>query len=1084
MALVLSKIARPLASVGVSILGITAKIGDAIVAFRASISSIEGFKNALLKLWEYFKIGAVAIKDFIQKVVEVAKSIKSFDDFKEVGGNMVSGSIEGIKNKASSVVEAILNVAKKLLAAVKDFFGIHSPSLLFMAIGGFIIAGLVAGLKDTSSISEAFGNIFSIVKKVLTGIITLVKTIGSILDPIISAIGKVFGSLFDSISNSISEGGLETVFDAINVGLLASLIPAIKKFINSFTSITDGIGGMFDGISGILDGVRGSLEAYQNAVNAEALMNIAKAVAILVLSLLALTLVDTEKLSTGLMAVGALMIELGTFLKMSGLTKLGKESGFGGAGTGILMLSLALLALSGVIAILGNMELSTIAVGTLALAGVLTVLSTSLQKLSGTTGLVKAGFSIQLIANALLTLTGVMFLMGSMDLLTIGKGLLGMAGCLLILIVTLNQIKGEKMIEAGVAITIIANALLILSASLAIMGNLNITTIIKGLGAMYVIITLVAAALKVVKTKNVLANSAAFVIMGTAMLILAGALAAMGALPIEVIGKGLLAMGGALAELAVALYFMTGTLPGSWALLVAAGALAVLTPVLITLGTFALVVATGLLVVAAAFLVLGAAGLVLTPLTPIILALSLAILALGVGMGSFGAGVLALATGLGMLVVIGAPAAAALKLVFTTLIDLIPLVLTRLGEGIIAIANVIADSASAIGNAVKVVVLALISVVNETIPPLFECVKLILDEVVDLLVEYTPILVEAVLQILIDSLQAIVDNIAKITELAVLCVAEFINGIADGIDDVVAAAVNLLVSFVGGIADNIGQVIDSGINLIISFIQGLADGINNNYRKFVNTAENLILSFCNAIGYCMGSLPSLGLKIIKAVLDGMKDGLSDFWDIGSDIIEGLVNGIKDGWESLKDGVTNLCSNIKDAFCDFFGINSPSKMFMEFGGYCVEGFAIGMKNTAKMAGDAAKSMAEQVVDSFGKPMLQINDSVLGEIDNELTIRPVLDLTDVKSGAKAIGGMLANKTLSVNMQPAAAVSASMANIQNGSDSSAVVSAIDKLRKDIADNPRTINNINGITYDDGSNIFDAIETIVRYVTIEGRS
>ena len=58
----------------------------------------------------------------------------------------------------------------------------------------------------------------------------------------------------------------------------------------------------------------------------------------------------------------------------------------------------------------------------------------------------------------------------------------------------------------------------------------------------------------------------------------------------------------------------------------------------------------------------------------------------------------------------------------------------------------------------------------------------------------------------------------------------------------------------------------------------------------------------------------------------------------------------------------------------------------------------------------------------------------------------------------------------------------NGQNGSNSD-IVSAIDKLRKDIASIGGDTYQVNGVTYDDGSNINDAIKTIVRHARIERR-
>ena len=49
--------------------------------------------------------------------------------------------------------------------------------------------------------------------------------------------------------------------------------------------------------------------------------------------------------------------------------------------------------------------------------------------------------------------------------------------------------------------------------------------------------------------------------------------------------------------------------------------------------------------------------------------------------------------------------------------------------------------------------------------------------------------------------------------------------------------------------------------------------------------------------------------------------------------------------------------------------------------------------------------------------------------------------------------------------------------------VVSAINKLRNDLGSMSGNTYNINGVTYDDGTNVSNAVEALVRAVKIEGR-
>ena len=194
------------------------------------------------------------------------------------------------------------------------------------------------------------------------------------------------------------------------------------------------------------------------------------------------------------------------------------------------------------------------------------------------------------------------------------------------------------------------------------------------------------------------------------------------------IARGLVALGGSMAILAIGLNVMNGTLAGSAALLVAVAALSILAPVLSLLGAMSWEsIAKGLVALAGAFAVIGVAGLVLTPLVPTILGLSgafaligLAVLGIGAGLLATGAGLSAIAVGFTALATAGAAGAtaivASLTIIITGVASLIPAVIEKIGEGIIALCGVIAEGAPAIGEAVKAIVLSLVDVLVECVP--------------------------------------------------------------------------------------------------------------------------------------------------------------------------------------------------------------------------------------------------------------------------------------------------------------------------------------------------------------------------------
>ncbi len=263
------------------------------------------------------------------------------------------------------------------------------------------------------------------------------------------------------------------------------------------------------------------------------------------------------------------------------------------------------------------------------------------------------------------------------------------------------------------------------------------------------------------------------------LLIVANVLEKMGGFSWEEIAQGLVTLGGSLAILAIGLNAMNGTLTGSAALLVAAGALTVLTPVLAILGAMSWgSIIKGLVALAGAFTVLGIAGAVLTPLVPAILGLSTSLLIIGVavaaiggGLALAGAGLSALAVGLTALTAAGAAGAtaivASLTVIITGVAALIPAVMAKIGEGIVAFCEVIANSATAIGAAVKTVILTLVDVLVECVPAIAEGALKLLAGVLEALVEYTPSIVDSIFKFLIAVLEGVANNLPALIQAAV-----------------------------------------------------------------------------------------------------------------------------------------------------------------------------------------------------------------------------------------------------------------------------------------------------------------------------
>lgn len=822
--------------------------------------------------------------------------------------------------------------------------------------------------------------------KVMEALWTAVKVIAC---GIADAVGTMMGTLAEKLGNADFSGVLD-ILNSIAVGGIALLV---SKFLKSVTEPLEGLNGVLEGVTGILDGVRGCFEAYQTNLKAGTLLKIGAAIALLAGSIVAISLIDSDKLSASLGAITVLFANL--LGAMAIFNKISSDTGkVSKACTAMIAMSVAVSILAGALKKVSDLDWGELARGLVGIAGLTTIVvasskamaSSQKQVMKGATSLIIFGAAIKILASAcedlsklqwdelgrgltgvgvlfaeiavflrvakfngkmISTATGIVILSAAMKVLAsackdfgqmewseIGKGLAGIGGLLAELAVFTNLAGNAKhVMSTGVALIAIGAAMKIFASAVKDFGQLQWDEIGRGLTAMGCALAEVAIAVNLMP-KNMIGIGTGLVIVGGALEIIANCMSKFGGMQWEEIGRGLTVMGGALAELAISLNFMKGTLGGSAALLVASGALAVLAPVLSILGALSWeAIAKGLISIAGAFTIIGVAGAVLTPLVPTILALSGAFALIGVGVLTIGAGLLAAGTGLSALAIgftalatAGAAGAtaivAALTVIVTGIAGLIPAVLTKVGEGIIAICKVIAAGAPAIGEAVKAVVLTLIDVFVSCVPQLADGALQLVVGVLAALVTYTPQIVDLAFKFLIGILEGIASNLPSLIKAGVDVLVAFFAGIVDALRGIDTGA---LLKGIAGIG--LLSAIMLALSATASLVPGAMVGILGMGAVVAEMALVLaavgLLSKLPGLSWLIGEggklLQGIGTAIgqfVGGIVGGFMSGVSSqFPQIGADLstfmnnVQPFLQGASQIQPSMMDGVKALAETV-------------------------------------------------------------------------------------------------------------------------------------------------------------------------------
>lgn len=360
---------------------------------------------------------------------------------------------------------------------VFDFDGISKLIPGIIAISGSMLilakaASMLKGMKP-----EEIATIFGAMSAAILSIGGSVALMGHIDTDAMNAVGANLTAVGKNFM--LIAGGL--LLMAIAVAKIASLKPdELARGLGAIGGALIAVGGVMAGL-GFLQGYGGSFDK----IGATFLM-IAGAINLLVIPIAILGKMKLETLAKGL---GAIAIGLG--LISGALAGLGYLQGMGGSYLGvasaIMAMAVAINLLVVPIALLGRMSLATLAKGigavTFALGGMVAAM-TYLSKV-GT----KGAATLYMTAGAVVAFAGAVAIMavpikiiGSMDLGSVIKGLIGLGGAMAAIVIASKQMGNvSNLKEVAVGIVAFAGAMMVMAVAFRMMGSISTEGLIKSL---------------------------------------------------------------------------------------------------------------------------------------------------------------------------------------------------------------------------------------------------------------------------------------------------------------------------------------------------------------------------------------------------------------------------------------------------------------------------------------------------------------------------------------------------------------------------------------------------------------------------
>ena len=140
-----------------------------------------------------------------------------------------------------------------------------------------------------------------------------------------------------------------------------------------------------------------------------------------------------------------------------------------------------------------------------------------------------------------------------------------------------------------------------------------------------------------------------------------------------------------------------------------------------------------------------------------------------------------------------------------------------------------------------------------------------------------------------------------------------------------------------------------------------------------------------------------------------KTASSNLYQAGVNAAKGIVDGIKSEMKPLEKVMTELANKIVGPLKKALKIKSPSRVMAELGKFVGKGLAEGLTSTAKEVEKASDIVSSTTIDSMKQAILEAQKMANTGVGTDLTIRPTVDLEEVKRGMAAMRGLLNDESM---------------------------------------------------------------------------
>ena len=294
-------------------------------------------------------------------------------------------------------------------------------------------------------------------------------------------------------------------------------------------------------------------------------------------------------------------------------------------------------------------------------------------------------------------------------------------------------------------------------------------------------------------------------------------------------------------------------------------------------------------------------------------------------------------------------------------------VITVLGTIIGYIAKLLTPLINGIGKIISTILECLQKIWNtlsDALSPAFEAIWKVVSKIFET--------IGNLLQTIVDALSPAIDALAEAFGIILDAVASIVSAVVDALAPVIQVIAEALGGIITVLAEIVGAVVDA-LAPAIKLIGDVLGAIFGVIAKIVNLVCGVLKPVIDVI---CGALKAIG-DVINNIFNGVKNLTSKAVETGKNIIQGIGTGIKTAATGLWNGIKNIGNNIVNGFKNFFGIHSQSKlMASEIGEYLPAGIDEGMKDAMPALLSSAEDQMGDLVDTVKDGAAEADSAIAG------------------------------------------------------------------------------------------------------------